>query len=270
MYVLGSSCDLGENFPNLSVAYPRVACPSPAIRSPSLHEAYSLTESLKRISYARVCIEIEVDSKLPSSFDLQFADGEFCEVMISYPWKPSCRVFGHDEARYQNGNQDVQPQVQKQWVVKSKGGVEPEKLIREGSAMGAELYGEAVVLGMSSGSPLAPQGVQLSDSGICENVGTGLAFAVNIEMGDGNVHCQEGVSKGLTLSPGTLKGGMVIAPAATAIPVSAEGENQRIKKAAVTSRGRGHWIRKGEKAGCKNEMIKIGSRRPYKTGYEKS
>ena len=49
----------------------------------------SLTESLKRISYARVCIE--VDSKLLLSFDLQFANGEFCEVMISYPWKPGCR-----------------------------------------------------------------------------------------------------------------------------------------------------------------------------------
>ena len=44
----------------------------------------------------------------------------------------SCRVFGHDEAHCKNRNQDVQPHVHKQWVVKSKGGVEPEKLIREG------------------------------------------------------------------------------------------------------------------------------------------
>ena len=39
MYVRGSSCDLGENCPNLSVPYPHVACPSPAIKSPSSHEA---------------------------------------------------------------------------------------------------------------------------------------------------------------------------------------------------------------------------------------
>ncbi|GFY98138.1 hypothetical protein Acr_12g0006790 [Actinidia rufa] len=148
-------------------------------------------------------------------------------------------------------NQDVQPHVQKQWVVKSKGVVEPKKLIREEAQdtspkiLKKEPSEEAVILEESRGSPLAPQGVQLSDNGISGNFGGRMEESDPVE----------GVSKDLTLSPETLKGvtAMVIAPAASVIPVIAEGGNHRIKEVAITSGGHGPPLgkKKGRKAARK-------------------
>ncbi|KAK3221973.1 hypothetical protein Dsin_008998 [Dipteronia sinensis] len=67
--------------------------------------ADSLTESMKRISYARVCIEIDATCELVDSFDLFMGDnlgpnlGESVEILVEYQWKPKicteCKTFGH-------------------------------------------------------------------------------------------------------------------------------------------------------------------------------
>ncbi|KAK3204589.1 hypothetical protein Dsin_018635 [Dipteronia sinensis] len=67
--------------------------------------ADSLTESMKRISYARVCIEIDAICELVDSFDLFMGDnsgpnlGESVEILVEYQWKPKicteCKSFGH-------------------------------------------------------------------------------------------------------------------------------------------------------------------------------
>ncbi|KAK3221995.1 hypothetical protein Dsin_009020 [Dipteronia sinensis] len=67
--------------------------------------ADSLTESMKRISYASVCIEIDATCELVDSFDLFMGDnsgpnlGESVEILVKYQWKPKicteCKSFGH-------------------------------------------------------------------------------------------------------------------------------------------------------------------------------
>ncbi|KAK3189465.1 hypothetical protein Dsin_029026 [Dipteronia sinensis] len=55
--------------------------------------ADSLTESMKRISFARVCIEIDASCDLFDSFDLFMGDssnpklGENVEILVEYQWK---------------------------------------------------------------------------------------------------------------------------------------------------------------------------------------
>ncbi|KAK3212619.1 hypothetical protein Dsin_017325 [Dipteronia sinensis] len=67
--------------------------------------ADSLTESMKRISYARICIEIDATCDLVDSFDLFIEDNsdtnhdESVEIFVEYQWKPKicseCKSFGH-------------------------------------------------------------------------------------------------------------------------------------------------------------------------------
>ncbi|KAK2658721.1 hypothetical protein Ddye_005254 [Dipteronia dyeriana] len=69
--------------------------------------ADSLIESMKRISFARVCIEIDATCDLVDSFDLFMGDdtytneGEKVEIFVEYQWKPKicteCKSFGHSD-----------------------------------------------------------------------------------------------------------------------------------------------------------------------------
>lgn len=58
-----------------------------------------MTESGRRLSYAKICVEVDSSSTLPNSFDLKYANGDMVEIRIQYPWKPlvcsDCLVFGH-------------------------------------------------------------------------------------------------------------------------------------------------------------------------------
>jgi hypothetical protein len=67
--------------------------------------ADSLTETHKRISFARVCIEVDASSELIDSFDLML-NGDVpgmsptsVEIKVDYQWKPKictlCKSFGH-------------------------------------------------------------------------------------------------------------------------------------------------------------------------------
>lgn len=61
--------------------------------------ADSMTENCSRLSYARICVEVDVDAQLPSAFDFQISPNKVVEIRVKYPWKPlrcsSCKVFGH-------------------------------------------------------------------------------------------------------------------------------------------------------------------------------
>ncbi|KAK3229896.1 hypothetical protein Dsin_001777 [Dipteronia sinensis] len=67
--------------------------------------ADSLTKTMKIISYARICVEIDATSKLIDSFDLLMGEGDENnngEILVEYQWKqkicPECKSFGHNAA----------------------------------------------------------------------------------------------------------------------------------------------------------------------------
>ncbi|KAI8551158.1 hypothetical protein RHMOL_Rhmol06G0163300 [Rhododendron molle] len=60
-----------------------------------------MTESAKRVNFAKVCVEVDLKSSLPHSFDLITSSGQLVIIDVKYPWRPakfnSCGVFGHFE-----------------------------------------------------------------------------------------------------------------------------------------------------------------------------
>ncbi|KAI8551298.1 hypothetical protein RHMOL_Rhmol06G0174900 [Rhododendron molle] len=66
--------------------------------------ADDLTEKGLRLSFAKICVEVTVDSPLPDVVEVEYANGASASVVAKYPWKPTrcseCRVFGHTEARH--------------------------------------------------------------------------------------------------------------------------------------------------------------------------
>lgn len=95
-----------------------------------------LTAIKKRISYARVCVEVEASEELVKDFYLQCENGEWVTVYADYEWKPaictSCRVFGHStvscgkKTASQEGTKQVvaakQPVSSGEWVPVGKKG----------------------------------------------------------------------------------------------------------------------------------------------------
>ncbi|KAF7126537.1 hypothetical protein RHSIM_Rhsim11G0143400 [Rhododendron simsii] len=90
--------------------------------------ADEMTESSKRISYAKICVEVDVHSELPHSIDLLTSAGRMITIGVKYPWRPlrcvACNVFGHSDCN-QPATESVQPATfmrvpqAKVWAVKS-------------------------------------------------------------------------------------------------------------------------------------------------------
>lgn len=63
--------------------------------------ADAMTESTSRISYAKICVEVDAQSPLPHSIDLITSTGRMVKVGVKYPWRPlrcvACNIFGHSE-----------------------------------------------------------------------------------------------------------------------------------------------------------------------------
>lgn len=61
--------------------------------------ADELTEKCQRLTFAKVCVEVDLNSTFPSSFELLYPSGDFVTVEIKYPWHPlkclRCKAFGH-------------------------------------------------------------------------------------------------------------------------------------------------------------------------------
>lgn len=119
--------------------------------------ADSVTKRCTRLSYARVCVEIEVGAYLPSSFWLRLDNGKDVEITVKYPWKPlqclDCKVFGHNEAGCKKNiqpNEAVPPQVplqipQQQWVAKPRKDITGAIDSGSAKAISEELFKQASV-----------------------------------------------------------------------------------------------------------------------------
>ncbi|KAI8554240.1 hypothetical protein RHMOL_Rhmol05G0083100 [Rhododendron molle] len=61
-----------------------------------------VTAKCKRMNFAKVCVEVNLDSSFPESIDLYCPNGDTVLVNIKYPWLPfkcmGCRIFGHSDA----------------------------------------------------------------------------------------------------------------------------------------------------------------------------
>lgn len=62
-----------------------------------------LTASKKRISFARICVEVEASKELPKDLYIQCENGDWITILVEYDWKPQvcthCKVFGHTNAQ---------------------------------------------------------------------------------------------------------------------------------------------------------------------------
>jgi hypothetical protein len=61
--------------------------------------ADSVTEEQLRLGFARVLVEVNVDSEFPKEIEIAGSDGIPVTVGIEYPWIPikcnKCKLFGH-------------------------------------------------------------------------------------------------------------------------------------------------------------------------------
>ena len=59
----------------------------------------TLTENLSRLSFARICIEVDVKCEFPKSALLDLGNGKYSTIRIEHPWVPQncshCKIFGH-------------------------------------------------------------------------------------------------------------------------------------------------------------------------------
>ena len=64
----------------------------------------SLTENRTRLSFARICIEVDLNSEFPKSALLNLGNDKYTTVRIEYPWVPHscshCQVLGHKILHY--------------------------------------------------------------------------------------------------------------------------------------------------------------------------
>lgn len=63
----------------------------------------TLTEERKRMSYARVCVEIDIKCKFPNNVTVVVDDTKGYNLPVEYNWRPPlckhCDAFGHSEER---------------------------------------------------------------------------------------------------------------------------------------------------------------------------
>ena len=61
------------------------------------------TENHTRLSFARICIEVDANCEFPRSVLLNLGNGKFSNIRIEYPWVPQncshCKTFGHSRLK---------------------------------------------------------------------------------------------------------------------------------------------------------------------------
>lgn len=66
--------------------------------------ANRFTKTTQRLSYARICVEVEVGAEFVDSVDVMYTDGTEVIVGVKYPWRLArcldCHVFGHSTQQY--------------------------------------------------------------------------------------------------------------------------------------------------------------------------
>lgn len=103
-----------------------------------------MTESCKRLNYAKICVEVDVNSELPNSFDV-LADGDKFSIKVWYPSKPlkcgKCKVFGHRPCQTEAVH-NLKPNPKQTWMVKTVTKV-PEMIVSNEQAQ--EVFDQAIV-----------------------------------------------------------------------------------------------------------------------------
>ncbi|KAI8536165.1 hypothetical protein RHMOL_Rhmol10G0235200 [Rhododendron molle] len=93
--------------------------------------ADQMTEGCKRLNYAKVCVEVDVNSELPDSFEVALEDGTRYTIKVWYLWKPfkcdKCKVFGHKTC-HEVVRKSTPVQQNQVWMVK-----DGAKAVEEGS-----------------------------------------------------------------------------------------------------------------------------------------
>ena len=63
----------------------------------------TLTENHSRLSFSRICIEVDVNCEFPKSALLDLGNGKYSTIRIEYPWVPQicshCKIFGHSRLK---------------------------------------------------------------------------------------------------------------------------------------------------------------------------
>lgn len=58
------------------------------------------TASRTRLTYAKVCIEVDVKAEIPSTVKVMMRDGSITHIGVEVPWNPPkcnvCKIFGHN------------------------------------------------------------------------------------------------------------------------------------------------------------------------------
>ena len=69
----------------------------------------TLTENQLRLSFARICIEVDVNCEFPKTALLDMGNGKYSTIRIEYPWVPQicshCKIFGHSHLKCQVGKE---------------------------------------------------------------------------------------------------------------------------------------------------------------------
>lgn len=82
--------------------------------------ADSLTENCDCLSYARICVEVEVGSELPDTVDVEYKV-KAVTIAVKYPWRPvkclECHLFGHSAEQCAAKVHGTKHQ-RSEWVVK--------------------------------------------------------------------------------------------------------------------------------------------------------
>lgn len=94
--------------------------------------ADAMTESTSRISYAKICVEVDAQSPLPHSIDLTTSTGRMVKVGVKYPWRPlrcvACNIFGHSEC-----SKLVKPPIQLEATHKAQDSIQNKVWVVKGN-----------------------------------------------------------------------------------------------------------------------------------------
>ena len=133
--------------------------------------ADQMTASLKRLAYARICLEINIDDTLPTSLDLLLENGSSVEVRIEYGWIPKrCSIcMGSDHP-----SKNCLKSARQIWVPKSAGNPGNVNSNKSGLTIQPEGSGPVspwreVTVPSAGHGPCIPQPpTRVSTSGTCE------------------------------------------------------------------------------------------------------
>ena len=71
----------------------------------------TLTANHSRLSYARICVEVDVNCTFPKSALLDLGNGKYSTLRIEYPWVPQkcthCKIFGHSQVKCQGRKESL-------------------------------------------------------------------------------------------------------------------------------------------------------------------